>query len=253
METGTYDDGYWRASRRGRFYEAGPDGRVRFDVLADWQQDVGADHAAHFGLAIDELMAKGLAWVLRRLTWNIHQLPAMNTDVAIETWPAGRDRMFFHRDFRLTNDSGALLMAANARWGLFDLETRRAAGIPDWIAEKVAVVDDRAADFPTGPVPALGTGNGDVEERPVIPRWSDLDLNGHVNNARLVSWLFEGLPRPVVADGALTNLDMAFRFECKLDDPVVSRAVALGSGRYRHALVNAETGKDIARAETSWA
>lgn len=249
--TGAFSsDHHWRAMRGVGFHEAGPDGRLRLDVLADWLQDVGAEHAAGLGLSTDVVLAKGVTWMLRRLTLQVHAMPSMGEDVDVETWPAGRDRMYFHRDFRLTGAESALLVAGNARWGIFDVQTHRASAVPDWMADKVLIDPTRAADFSTGPVPPLG--DAAAVGRAVPPRWSDLDLNGHVNNARLVGWVLEALPRDVVASRRLVSVDVAFRMECRLDDSVMSRAAIVGDGVYRHALVNTDSGKDIARAETVW-
>lgn len=241
---------HWYSPRRAAFHEAGPDGRLRLDVLADWLQDVGGEHAGALGLATDVVLGHGLTWALRRLIVRVADMPAMGGSVNVDTWPAGRDKHTFHRDFKIGDERNRPLVAATARWSMIDLESRRAVALPDWMTALVPIDPARAAEFPTAPVAALA--GADVTERVVQPRWADLDLNGHVNNARQVGWLIEALAREVPARARIAEMDIAFRLECRVDDAVLSRAADLGGGRYRHALVNADTGKDIARAETLW-
>jgi Acyl-ACP thioesterase C-terminal domain len=41
-----------------------------------------------------------------------------------------------------------------------------------------------------------------------MPRLSDLDINGHVNNAQLLGWTLEALPREVSGKQALREIDI---------------------------------------------
>jgi acyl-ACP thioesterase len=70
-----------------------------------------------------------------------------------------------------------------------------------------------------------------------MPRLSDLDINGHVNNAQLLGWTLEALPREVSGKPALREIDVQFRHECRLDDLVTSRAEAKTAGVFHHSVI----------------
>ena len=242
---------HWHAPRHVAFHEVGPDGRVRYDALADWLQGAAADHAHALGISTDDLYAKGQGWSATRMTVHVNDLPGMDRTINLETWPAAYDKRFFYRDYLIKDERNQTLVAATTRWSLFDVQARKALPVPDDMAAKVTVDPERADDFSEKPAGAIADGAADFE-RLVVSRWTDLDINGHVNNARLLGWVMEGLDRSMLAEKTLAALDISFRTECTLDTPVLSRSVAEETGGYRHALVNLETGKDIVRATTIW-
>lgn len=243
---------HWYVPRHVALHEVGPDCALRLDALADWLQGAAAEHAGALGLSTEGLLAQGLGWSLTRMTAHITALPQMDRTIHIETWPAARDKRFFYRDYIVRNERNETLVTATSRWGLFDIKARTAVPVPDDMAVMVIADPTRADEFSSKAFPALAS-DAACFERAVLPRWSDVDVNGHVNNARLASWILEGLPRDIPAERKLKTVDISFRSECPLDTAVVSRSQSDEDGLFRHAVVNGDTGKDIARAVTVWA
>jgi fatty acyl-ACP thioesterase A len=86
----------------------------------------------------------------------------------------------------------------------------------------------------------------------VAPRLSDLDVNGHVNNAQLLGWTVEALPREFPGERVLREIDIQFRRECRLDDPVASRAEAKNAGVFHHNVIRVDAGRELVRARSLW-
>ncbi|KAI3801894.1 hypothetical protein L1987_30011 [Smallanthus sonchifolius] len=60
-------------------------------------------------------------------------------------------------------------------------------------------------------------------------RWSDLDVNQHVNNVKYVGWILEGVPQ-VVEKYELASITLEYRRECMKDGVMKSPASVLGGG-----------------------
>jgi len=108
---------------------------------------------------------------------------------------------------------------------------------------------EEAVGFERAAVPRLAMAS---YERRVTPRLSDLDINGHVNNAQLLGWTLEALPREVPGKRVLQEIDVQFRHECRLDDQVASRADAKNARVFHHNVVRVGADRELVRARSLW-
>jgi acyl-ACP thioesterase len=237
----------YRARFRVRVYEAGPGGTAGVPVLADYLQESAAAHADALEVGAEPMAAEGLAWILTRLKIAIARLPTMGEAIALETWPAALDRRFATRAWRLSGADGAPVADAVAHWAVFEVARRRLAPMPAWLGEKVAPGEAPPLAFEGRSLPAPGAVETATR---LVPRRAELDVNGHVNNARLLGWLLEPVPDSQV-DG-LASIDAAFRHECRAGETVDSRLGPRESDRRHHALTRTADGTDLVRAVTRW-
>jgi acyl-ACP thioesterase len=230
------------------FHHADATGAVGIVPLAGYLQQAAGEHAEALGVGAGRLAEEALFWVLTRLFLRIARTPRGGETIEIDTWPSQRPRQLFFRDFRVRGADGAEIIAATSHWALIDAARRRAAKGPAWIAERVDFDPARAAPFPK-PAPAKLERAERAEA--VTPRWSDIDVNGHVNNANLVGWLLEVFASDWLAAHALAALDVVFRAECRRGDTVQSCATPLADESFTHALRRGD-GAEIVRAHSWW-
>jgi acyl-ACP thioesterase len=242
----------YRATFKVRVYEAGPGGSAGPETLANYLQQSAAEHADLLGVGAEPMTAEGVAWILTRLKLRLERWPRMGEEVRIETWPAGLDRRFAVRAWRLRDAEGAALGAAIAHWAVFDVVRRRLAPLPAWLGERVRPGEPAPLDFAERSLAAPGEARYATR---LSPRRGELDVNGHVNNAHLLGWLLE--PLAGREERTLAEIDAAFRGEVRPDDTVESRAAPEadcgGSGHaWRHALSRGDDGTDLVRAVSRW-
>lgn len=146
-------------------------------------QNLATSHADQNGYGRDNIVAKDNAfWVITKMRFKVTNLPKTNDVIKAETWPISPGKIVLERDFRLSLN-GISFLEATSEWCLLDIDTlrpKRTAGTsvdngneyinervetPAFIREKVEV---SGLDF--------------VYER--IIRSSDIDVNGHTNNAK---------------------------------------------------------------------
>ncbi len=240
---------HFSARFRVPFHEPGPDGTIGIVPLANYLQQAAGEHAERLGVGAAQLAEKDLYWVLTRQFIRLARLPGGSEEIAVETWPSRRPRQLFFRDFRVVDESGGLLATATSAWALIEGGSRKAIRGPAWVVGCIIHDEVRAAEFPVRSIPRREAHDMELT---IHPRWSDLDTNGHVNNADLMGYLLEPLARGAAGGRMLATIDVAFRAECGLEHEVCAQAGEIAPGRFSHTLLRSG-GVEIARAETSWA
>lgn len=229
-------------------HHADPTGAVGIVSLADYLQQAAGEHADDLGAGAARLAEDGLFWVLTRLFVEIARPPCGGETIEIETWPSQRPRLLFQRDFRIRGEDGADIATATSHWALIDGARRKAVKGPASITDRIAFDPIRAVAFPDTAPARLEQAEWSAD---VKPRWSDIDANGHVNNAILVGWLLEVFQSDWLAAHRLAALDVVFRAECRRDDEVQSRATPGTDEAIHHTLLRGD-GAEIIRARSRW-
>lgn len=215
MQSKTYNP-VWEETFQVRSFDIGLNRTMRISSLCSYFQEVAGKHATHLDVGYKFVQQSGMVWLLSRLYMNIHQLPAWNDTFLVETWPLGNERIFYRRDYRLSVGQETRV-TATSYWILLNLATRRPTIIP--LNEQV--INHNAGRFsmemPAAGFPAVGTAK--TEERRV--KFSDLDQNRHVNNARYVEWIFDLLDPELLERRSPSFFAIEYKQEVKAGDIVL--------------------------------
>jgi acyl-ACP thioesterase len=235
----------WTERFRVRADEIDLHGRAAIAAVCNWLQEVAGNHARALGWGIEQLQPEQLTWVLGRLHLRLDRLPAWRDEVSVTTWPAGVDRLYAVREFRVHDGVGPCGVATTG-WVLLHLGRRRPVRPPATLAAlgrgQARVLGDR---FEPLDAPAAAG-----HEQRFTVRFGDVDLNRHANNVRLIGWALETLPLEVL-DRPLAELEVDFRAEAPLGATVraVAERVAGEAQVFRHRL-EAGDGREIVRARS---
>ena len=232
-----------------RSYEVDFRGRVSPVALLNYLQDAAAEHAYRLGVAVTMLQSQGLTWVLSRSHLKIFHTPGVGEVLRVRTWPSRRDQRFTCREFELHDRKGNLVALSTSSWAVLDLATRRPvcldSSLPPYPLDSRRALDD---DFAS--LPRLASAE---RELPFRVRLMDLDLNRHVNNAVYAAWALEVVPREVMEECRLEEIEIAFRGEARYGDSIVTRSGA-GSNetKFLHQIVAKGDGRELTRLRTAW-
>jgi acyl-ACP thioesterase len=192
-----------------RAYEADVTGRASLPALCRYLEDAAGRNAVELGFGMAELSEKNCTWVLSRLHFEITRRPPMNRPVKVQTWPAGTDRLFALREFRLFDEEDNFLMSASSAWMILDLERRR----------------------PLRPLPFFENITlPEMEEEPLVPEklepprdrertgaltvpFSSLDINNHVNNVAYLNWALDSLKQGFLQQNQIIRGDINYLAE----------------------------------------
>jgi len=241
-------DTTWTERFRVRSDEIDLHGRAAVATLCNWLQEAAGNHARSLGWGIEQLGAEQLTWVLARLHLRLDRLPAWRDEVSVTTWPAGVDRLYAVREFRVEAGPGACGVATTG-WVLLHVGRRRPVRPPATLAALGREGPGRALADPFEP---LDPPAAVEHEQHFTVRFGDVDLNRHANNVRLIGWALETLPLDVL-DRPLAELEIDFRSEARLGATIraIADPVAGDAAAFRHRLDGAD-GREILRAHSQF-
>ena len=170
-------------------FDVGADGRISLTALLRYFQETAHEHANDLGVGFQKLREQNIFWVLSSMWLKIGKLPGFDKQITVKTWPRGVDKFYSLRDFQLFHDS-KIVVEATSLWLLIDINSKRIVR-PERIIEgidffsEIRVFDDNLIPIDPASEKIL------IEER--LVRYSDLDINRHVNNVRYVEWILDAI------------------------------------------------------------
>jgi acyl-ACP thioesterase len=165
---------------------------LRVSTAFDYFQDIAGLHADNLGAGIDHIKeAFGVAWILMRIRLEVNRMPHLEEPVIVETWPQP-PKVRYDRDYLIkTEKDGEVLAKAVSSWILMDLAAHDIAKGKLFeytydIRESERAIGHKLLQLkaPGPPAPVI--------EHPV--RYSDIDYNLHVNNARYIDFIMDSYP-----------------------------------------------------------
>lgn len=193
-------------------FQVHPDGKLRLNSLADFFQEVAWRHAdtADFGR---NLLTENLSWILSRFDIKATHFPTWGDSIRVFTAGRGVDKLFAFREFLVTDLKGNTLAEAMSSWVLLNTETKKLHR-PETVLPEV-LFDPKLKPI-WQPERIRIKGNLEFEERKKV-RYSDLDLNNHVNNTSYIRWI-EDVMKSSGYDPC--NISINYLAECLLGDEV---------------------------------
>lgn len=191
-------------------------GRLQPAAVLDMFQDVATIHAEDMGIGRDAMLPHGVFWAVVRLKLEIVKEPAHFQTVTVRTWPHTPTRFSFLRDFTMYDEAGDLLVKAMNEWVLMDVESRKFVSVKDYYDGSDDF--DEARVFERKPRKIADFEQGNRPQVVVVPRCSDIDVNGHVNNARYANYVIDAL-NPGEAD-VIKTLQIDYRHEVLPNAPL---------------------------------
>jgi medium-chain acyl-[acyl-carrier-protein] hydrolase len=239
----------WREMYGIRSYEVDRWGRVPVPVLLNFIQEGASNHADFLKLGFSHLEEIGRFWVLSRISIHVDTYPCWGESVALYTWPAGVDRLFALREFRLTDDRDRVILSASSAWLMLDVRRRRPVRIERLFMERGVTLDRE----PHGEViESLPVPGGGEESIAATVQRSDLDLNDHVNNARYVEWVLDSYPEEFVRGHVVSDCTIHFLSESRSGEHLDIQTVRRGDRSFLHSVVRFSDGNEVCRLLLAW-
>ena len=185
-------------------------GRLKPSMLLLFAQEVAGHHSAMLSLTYEGLAAQGLFWAVIRNRVQITRLPVKGETITLETWPMPTTRTAYPRSTVAYDEQGNELFRSVCLWVLMDLNTR------------TLILPDKSG------VTVEGTLRGTelASPRSLIPKpldkhnsrrvcFTDLDRNGHMNNARYLDWIMDLLPSSFHQNHPMKDFTLCYMNEAR--------------------------------------
>jgi medium-chain acyl-[acyl-carrier-protein] hydrolase len=211
--------GHWYETHKVSLYEVDFLNKLRVDFFFNYLQDAASNHAETLGWGFSDLIKENLTWILSRVKLEIIKYPGIGESINIETWPKGLDGLLALRDFRITDSSGNLFALAASAWLLINVKTKHPVKTDELHNRINNITLD--SDYAIKDTPGKIVPSGNFSEccKRII-KYTDIDLNHHVNNAKYIEFALDCLSMEEYKRKKLKSIQVNFLNELKYGDSV---------------------------------
>ena len=193
---------------------------LRISELFRLLEEASIAHTEELGCTRHRTLDRGLLWVIPRQHVLIDELPRYDEEITIRSWPGEMMHVFFPRIYEIRRGD-ACLVRGEALWLLIDEKER-----------EVADPDDYGIGIPGLPdadevlLPPIRMPSDDVKpvlEQPLVTRFSQVDINGHMNNTRYFDIMDDALGADFLMTHAPREISANYLSELRAGDAFTLR------------------------------
>lgn len=180
-------------------------------LLAGRIIEVASLHAESWDVGYTTLIKNRMAWVLSRLTIEMSRYPAIYENYTLQTWIESYNHRFSARNFAVLDGDGHVCGYARTIWVVLNLDTRRSADM-----STLNNLHDRVLEKPCPIEPASHFHvNAETRQLSYPVRYSDIDLNRHVNSMRYIEHILDLYPFEWYDENRISRFEIAFAQEAR--------------------------------------
>ena len=206
-------------------------GRLTMGVLGNHLLNCAGFHATDRGFGIATLNEDNYTWVLSRLAVELDEMPYQYEEFSIQTWVENVYSLFTDRNFAIINKDGKKIGYARSIWARINLSTRKPAdlltlhggGIVDYVCQEPCPIEKPSRIKVDADVPPAGT---------LEARYSDIDINGHVNSIRYIEHILDLFPIEMYQTKRIRRFEMAYVAESYYGDKLAFAMQQAGPDEY---------------------
>lgn len=213
---------------------------------------LASDHQNE-ALGVDQesiIQQYGLGWVVTSYSFKINRLPKTGMTVRMTTRGTFYNRFFAYREFWLHDEQGNELVKVDSIWVLMDEAARKITDIPEDIITPYH--SEKVRRLPKLSRPEKIADQIPTASKKYQVRGSDIDFNGHVNNAHYLEWVMDALPLDFLIHHMPTRIDIRFENEVKYGNWVTSSVIVGSEDNDKIKTVHEITSNDVLSASATF-
>ena len=154
--------------------------------------------------------------MLSRLAVELDEMPYQYENFSVQTWVENVYRLFTDRNFAIIDKDGKKIGYARSVWAMISLNTRKPA---DLLTLHGGSIVDYVCDEPC-PIekPSRIKVTSDRPVATLTAKYSDIDINGHVNSIRYIEHILDLFPIDLYKTKRIRRFEMAYVAESYFGD-----------------------------------
>ncbi len=231
-------------------YDVDAKKQASLQAICRYMQEIAALHAIKLKLGFHDMMKENRAWVLAQMVIQMERYPRFQEQIYVKTWSNGPDGRYAMRDFEITDADGNAIAKASSTWFVVDIKEKSICRLDNYfkgydynnISYAIGRKPDRIKPFQEAD-----------QELDIQARYSDVDINGHVNNVRYVDFILDIFPSEFRMKHNIREIEMNFLKEAK-DGNVLNNMLkqVQEDQEYLHCLFNRNDERASFTARTIW-
>ncbi len=144
-------------------------------------QDAATRQADKMGIGFGKMVSQGVMWAVIRTSYEVIKQPELYDLVSIRTWPHDPSKFSFLRDYQIKDSHGELIIKGTSEWVIMNAEDRSFVPLFDVYDGAHELLDER--NYEKKPRKLRNFDIEGIEPYTLVPAYSSVDINGHVNNS----------------------------------------------------------------------
>ncbi|MCH5226217.1 MAG: hypothetical protein J1F16_00145 [Muribaculaceae bacterium] len=223
--------------------DANAEGVLSFSSLTSNIIDIATEHANSLGIGNPSMTDMNAGWILSRITIDLNEIPAVNSEYVLKTWIEDFNRHFSARCFSIASPEGKIYGYCRTIWLIIDASTHKNLGLShikmpeDLILGEKAPIPTQEKHFPIVGMDEEAVGKSIKATHPPFRykfKYCDLDFYRHVNTVRYVTMLLNQFSLKEHDEAGVKRIELSFLHEAcygmetlmlrsdSADDPFVS-------------------------------
>ena len=153
-------------------------------------QDAAGQHGEQIGVGFKEMLERNYLWVIVKIKFEVKIAPKRYQKVIIKTWPLEPKRFSYKREYKICDTDGNVLIIGSSDWVVINSEQRNLVSAPNLYSLKGGFCEETVFERKIGKVPDFEVGTPPYT---VIPGFTELDLNNHVNNTKYANYVLDAI------------------------------------------------------------
>ena len=179
---------------------------LTFVRLGDCILTTAGRNATENGFGMQALHEINVTWVLSKIAIELAAPLREFQHYAVETWVEDVGRFGTRRNFNILDERGNTIGGARSAWAMLNLATRRPVDLQSLEGLKDSAEGGNPPIEKPMRLPDVG---GESISRHTI-KYSDIDLNAHVNSVSYVKWLCDLFPRETYSQKFIRRFELNY-------------------------------------------
>lgn len=210
--------------------DCGKNGQMTYPAMLQLIENVGGHHSDKVGDNLVVGSQHGLVAVAAEWRLEFTRRPDSTEKIKVTTWVTGQVRSaVIIRHCTFTDSEGNIILKAEAKLCLIDLETKMLARMTEELCRKYDVEEEKA--FETD-LKKLKAPQEYETEMMIQTRRCDIDFNNHVHNVRYVDMALDALPRDVYDEYNFTQLRIVYIKPIEENEKITAKYEKTESGHF---------------------
>ncbi|MBN2638701.1 MAG: hypothetical protein JXR65_06395 [Bacteroidales bacterium] len=192
------------------------DNHISLTDLIKMMLKVAVNHAEHLGFGYTDTSKEDLSWVLLRINVQMKRLPSWKEKIKVSTWPSRVKTLTAFREFEIKDEEENVICQATSEWSVINLKTRRPQPVSSL---KELYQPPKTREFLTRPFPMPDNSHPFEELFSQKVRYTDMDMNGHVNAGKYFDWFSDALYE-VSGTNKVGFISFHYIRECRLGEKI---------------------------------
>lgn len=220
--------------------------RVGIPLIGSYLLHAASSHAGERGFGYADMTEKHAAWVLSRMAIEMSDYPDMSEPIELHTWVEEVGRLFTVRCFELRSGAGKTFGYVRSIWAAIDMETRRpmpldVEGLSPFVSDRPCPIEKPGKIKPV---------ENDTPGIPYTVKYSDLDVNGHLNSVKYMQHLLDLFDIRMFEQKEVRRFEISYLSEGYFGMDMTLHSLEVAPDQYTMAICH--EGKAICRASVSW-